>query len=90
VHPAADRDFRLAGRGVRGYREQQLGVGVAVEAVTLAAAAAGLGSHPLLGFDVARLDRRYGLAGGSRSVLAQVCVGAVRPDPNWEVSVMPR
>jgi SagB-type dehydrogenase family enzyme len=90
IHVSAPVDFRSAGRGVRGYREQQMGVGVVVEAVTLLAATVGLGSHPVLGFDVSRADRAYGLAGSPDGTQAQVSVGAVRPDLNWEVSVMPR
>jgi SagB-type dehydrogenase family enzyme len=90
VHVTGWRDHRPRGRGTRGYREQQLVVGVAVEAVTLAAAAVGLGSHPVLGFDVTVVDPAYGLPVLGRGAHAQVSVGAVRPDPNWEIAVMPR
>ena len=88
VHVVAATDHRAAGRGDRGYREQQLAVGAAVDAVTTAAAALGLGSHPVLGFDAPRVDRAYGLAG--RGAHAQVAVGAVRPAPVVEVTVVPR
>lgn len=90
VHVLAERDFRRNGRGPRGYREQQLAVGVAVEAVTLAAHAAGLGSHPLLGFDTAAVDRAYRLPAGGPSAQAQVCVGVARPGAGWEITVVPR
>ncbi|HEX4704537.1 MAG TPA: hypothetical protein VH352_20590 [Pseudonocardiaceae bacterium] len=90
VHVTGWRDHRRRGRGTRGYREQQLVVGAAVEAVTLSAHAVGLGSHPVLGFDVNVVDPAYGLAAHGRGAHAQISVGAVRPDPNWEVAVMPR
>jgi SagB-type dehydrogenase family enzyme len=89
VHIVAAADVRAAGRGPRGYREQQLAVGVAVEALTFLAAATGLGGHPLLGFDARRVDRGYGLASSGFGSHAQVCVGAVRPDPNPEITVTP-
>ncbi|MGX7828477.1 nitroreductase family protein [Actinokineospora sp. 24-640] len=79
-----------AGRGARGYREQQLAIGAAVDAVTLAAAATGLGGHPVLGFDAPRVDRAYGLDGTGRGTHAQVSVGAVRPPATVEVTVTPR
>jgi SagB-type dehydrogenase family enzyme len=89
VHVAGWLDHRSRGAGVRGYREQQLAVGVAVEALTTAAEAAGAGSHPVLGFDARAVDDRYGLLDG-RGALAQVSIGLVRPDPSWEVTVLPR
>lgn len=87
VHVAAAVDHRKSGRGTRGYREQQLGVGAAVEALTLAAAAGSLGSHPVLGFDAARVDRSYGLHGSDTGTHAQVSVGVVRDDVTVEVTV---
>nr|ACR48335.1 NosF [Streptomyces actuosus] len=92
VHPVTPADWRPAG-GPRAYRAQQLAVGAAIEAVTLAAAAEGLSGHAVLGFDVTRIDTAYGLDGGADTdggTQAQICVGAVRPDPNWEIAVMPR
>lgn len=88
VHVADVLDFRADSRGARAYRVQQMVVGAAIEGVTLAAAGMGAGSHPLLGFDAARVDRLYGLDGTSRGVLAQVCVGGVRTATSIEGSVM--
>jgi len=90
VHVSAPVDERAAAAGVRGYRDQQLAVGMAVEAVTLLAETAGLSGHPVLGFDVHRVDRAYGLTGGPDGIQAQVSVGSARPGLNWEVSVLPR
>jgi SagB-type dehydrogenase family enzyme len=90
VHLTGRTEYRYDGRGARGYREQQLAIGAGIEAVTLLAEAVGLGSHPLLGFDAGAVDRAYGLTGTGRGVHAQVCVGAVRPDLNWEITVVPR
>lgn len=90
VHAVAPLDFRASGRGVRGYREQQLAVGACVEAVSLAAHAAGLSGHAVLGYDVEVIDRAYGLLGGDRGTHAQVSVGVVAPSTNWEIEVRPR
>lgn len=89
VHVGAAVDAWSRGRGARGYREQQLAVGAAVEAVTLLSTAVGLGSHPVLGFDVGPVEAAYGLAGSETGVHAQVSVGPVRPDTDWEISVVP-
>lgn len=88
VHVSALVDFGEHGRGVRGYREQQLAVGTAVDALGLSAAAVGLGSHPVLGFEAGVVDRAYGLPGG-RGVHAQVSIGRTRPRVDWEVPVVP-
>lgn len=89
LHVVTPLDWRWAG-GARVYREQQLAVGAAVEAVTLCAAAEELSGHAVLGFDVTAMDRPYGLEGSGGGIQAQVCVGALRADPNWEIAVMPR
>lgn len=81
---------RQACRSARHYRTQQLAVGVAMEAVVLAATAVGLGNHPFLGFDAPAVDAAYGLDGRDAGVQAQICVGAVRAGPEWEVTVRPR
>nr|ADR01082.1 NocF [Nocardia sp. ATCC 202099] len=86
VHVTGPVDF--AG-GAAGYRARQLGVGAVVEAVCLAATAARLSGHAVLGFDVGPIDLAYALP-ADRGVHAQVCVGAVRPSTHWEVAVMPR
>ncbi|MEU6714632.1 nitroreductase family protein [Nonomuraea sp. NPDC046802] len=88
VHLAAPGDLRPLG-GARVHRQTQLGVGVGIEALTLAATSAGLGSHTLLGFDVTRVAGHYDLPDG-RAVQAQVCVGPVRPTITWEISVTQR
>ncbi|HVV20612.1 MAG TPA: SagB family peptide dehydrogenase [Pseudonocardiaceae bacterium] len=87
VHVASEVDFRGASRGVREYRVRQMAAGVAVEAVTVACVATGLGSHPLLGFDANVVDDRYGLPGTGRGVQIQIAAGPVRPAPTPEVPV---
>lgn len=91
VHVVTPLDWRGA-VGARPYREQQLAVGAAVEGLTLGAAAAAedLSGHAVLGFDVTAMDRAYGLEGSGSGTQAQVCVGALRSDPNWEIAVIPR
>jgi len=90
VHVTGWADHRRYGRGVRGYRIQQMAVGAAIEALTLTAELIGLSGHPLLGFDARRVDEAYRLGGRGIGVHAQVCVGRVRVDPAWEISVMQR
>ncbi|GAB1640137.1 hypothetical protein [Krasilnikovia sp. MM14-A1259] len=85
VHVAASP--RYACRSARHYRTQQLAVGVAMDAVILAATAAGLGNHPFLGFDAPAIDAAYGLDGHDAGTQAQICVGAVRAGLDWEVTV---
>ncbi|MFI7637834.1 nitroreductase family protein [Nonomuraea sp. NPDC049400] len=88
VHVAAPGDVRPLG-GARAHRQLQLGVGVAVDALTLAATSAGLGSHTLLGFDVTRVAEHYDLP-DDRAVQAQVCAGPTRRTVTWEISVTQR
>ncbi|MFI1192167.1 nitroreductase family protein [Micromonospora sp. NPDC020750] len=88
VHAVASP--RQAGRSARNYRTQQLAVGVAMEAVVLAATAVGLGNHPFLGFDAPAVDAAYGLDGQGSGAQAQICVGVVRAGSEWEVTVRPR
>jgi SagB-type dehydrogenase family enzyme len=90
LHIVTPLDWRRSGTGPRAYREQQLVIGAAVEAATLAAAAVGLGSHPVLGFDASRVDQAYGLRGIGKGAQAQISVGAVRPDLDLEISVRTR
>jgi SagB-type dehydrogenase family enzyme len=89
VHVGAGTQPWWYGRGVRGYREQQLAVGAAVEALTLFATVVGLGSHPVLGFDVCPIEGRYGLSGSGTGVHAQVSIGPVGQDLDREIAVLP-
>jgi hypothetical protein len=86
VHVAAALDFRGSVRGARQYRVQQMLVGTAVDAITLASAALAAGSHPLLGFDSAQVNRLYGFGDGY-SAMAQVAVGRTRTGGALEGSV---
>lgn len=86
VHVATPLDFRAG--GAREYRIQQLAAGMVIDAVAVAATAAGVGAHPLLGVNAGLLDRMYGLdRTGELGVQAQVSVGAVRPGLAMEGSV---
>ncbi|MGY1455953.1 hypothetical protein [Streptomyces sp. SS8] len=89
VHVSTPLDWR-AWRGPVAYREQQLAVGAAMEAITLAAAAERLCGHPVLGFDADLIDRAYRLVDSGHGVQGQICVGAVRTDPHWEMGISQR
>ncbi len=73
---------------VRAYRVRRIFVGIAVDAIVRRCSRLALGSHPLLGFDAAEMDKRYGLAGGAFGVEAQVLVGAARPNGALEGTVI--
>lgn len=87
LHVATAVDFRCDARGARAYRVQQLLVGTAIEAATRWSTIAGVGSHPLHGFDARRVDRLYGLAHSPLGIQAQVSIGVSRPAGTLEGSV---
>ncbi|WP_026424927.1 hypothetical protein [Actinokineospora inagensis] len=76
VHLAGCLDYP----GARSYRVQQMRVGMAIDAVTLACAALGASAHPFLGFDAAAVDESYRLPAGV-GTLAQLCVGVAAGAP---------
>ncbi len=87
IHFAGLLDLRGRRRGARAYRCQQLFVGAGIEAATRWSTACGVGSHPLHGFDSARIDRCYGLDPGRFGVLGQVAVGHTRSNGTLEGTV---
>jgi hypothetical protein len=70
--------------GPRGYRTSQMVVGAAVDALTLAAARAGLSANPFLGFDTADVGRLYPGLDPDEIPLVQMAVGGTRPAPRME------
>lgn len=70
--------------GPRGYRTSQMVVGAVVDAITVAAARAGLSANPFLGFDTADVGALYPGLGQDEIPLVQVAVGGTRPAPRME------
>lgn len=82
------RDHPTSGPwGVRGYRVAQLLAGAVTDAVTLAAATAGLSAHAMLGFRGQDVALIYNAAVGRLSPLIQIPVGSTRPGLRLESSV---
>ncbi|MFD0710398.1 SagB family peptide dehydrogenase [Paenibacillus sp. GCM10027626] len=77
-HVAGSREQLARQLGYRGYRIQQMEVGMLVQRLLLAASAAGLGGRPLLGYDVPASDAIYRLFSRGMTGLIYVPVGAFR------------
>ncbi|MFY4776538.1 SagB family peptide dehydrogenase [Metabacillus sp. RGM 3146] len=75
LHLAGDREHMINELGYRGYRIQQMEAGMQTQKILLAAAAMGMGGHPLLGFDVNKCDELYGLKREGKTCLIQIPVG---------------
>ncbi|NGQ93612.1 SagB/ThcOx family dehydrogenase [Brevibacillus sp. SYP-B805] len=78
LHVAGDRDHLITALGYRGYRIQQMEAGMLVQRVLLAAAAIGMGGHPLLGYDANACDEIYRMAPHEKTSLIQIPVGPHR------------
>lgn len=78
LHPVAERNYGVDRLGNRGYRMQQMLVGILAGRIQLAATAVGLNAHPVLGFDVPRIDRMYGIADSPLTAQLQVPVARAR------------
>jgi SagB-type dehydrogenase family enzyme len=83
-HVAGDTKHLGAELGYRGYRIQQMEVGMLVQRLLLAASAIGMGGHPLLGFDANSCDEIYKMAPHITTSLIQIPVGPYRKRPRLE------
>ncbi|QSO55036.1 SagB family peptide dehydrogenase [Alicyclobacillus curvatus] len=86
VHVVGLRDFHQSDFGYRGYRIQQMEVGMLLQCLLLTASAMGLGGHPLLGYDEAVCDDIYNFGATNRTCLIQVPVGHYRKTSRFETS----
>jgi SagB-type dehydrogenase family enzyme len=82
LHIIGNKDYDKGTLGYRGYRIMQMEAGMLVQRLLLAASAAGLGGHPLLGFDTTLTDRIYKLDSEGRTTLIQLPVGPFR-ERDW-------
>ncbi|WDL98349.1 SagB family peptide dehydrogenase [Alicyclobacillus sp. ALC3] len=83
-HLVGAGDHRRADFGYRGYRIQQMEVGIALQRLLLAASAVGLAGHPLLGYDEAVCDRIYHFDSKRQTCLLQVPMGRYRKQSRFE------
>lgn len=84
LHVAGARDHLMSVLGYRGYRIQQMEVGMLVQRILLAASALEMNGHPLLGFDCDLVDSIYDLPSANETALIQIPVGRYRPRPQLE------
>jgi len=80
LHVEGGKDHLYKELGYRGYRIQQMEVGMLVQRILLTASATGWGTRPLLGFDTRACEQIYGLDTNSPStLLIQLPIGPCRP-----------
>ncbi|MEH7096408.1 SagB/ThcOx family dehydrogenase [Neobacillus vireti] len=79
LHLVGDKAHLKRELGYRGYRIQQMEVGILLQRLLLVANALGMGGHPLLGFDGNQCDELYGIHSKGKTSLIQVPVGPYRP-----------
>lgn len=79
IHIVGDKDHLKEKLGYRGYRIQQMEVGILVQRLLLVSSALGMGGHPLLGFNAGQCDELYGINSQGKTSLIQIPVGHYRP-----------
>ena len=79
LHFVGDKEHLKKEVGYRGYRIQQMEVGILVQKLLLVSCALGMGGHPLLGFDANQCDELYRINSEGKSSLIQIPVGPYRP-----------
>ncbi|MDQ1144731.1 SagB-type dehydrogenase family enzyme [Bacillus sp. SORGH_AS 510] len=79
LHVVGDRDHLKEELGYRGYRIQQMEAGILVQRLLLISCSLGMGGHPLLGFDVNKVDELYRADLNQITSLIQIPVGPYRP-----------
>ena len=85
VHLVGHRDFYQNALCCRGYRMQQMEVGMLLQRLLLTASAIGLEGHPLLGYDENVCDDIYDFSQSGQTCLVQVPVGHYRKTSRFEV-----
>jgi SagB-type dehydrogenase family enzyme len=75
IHIAGDKDYMKQSLGYRGYRIQQMEVGMLVQRLLLAGLTMDLGGHPLLGYDANVCDPIYEVQTKKQTTLIQIPIG---------------
>ncbi len=83
-HLVGPREIYLKTFGYRGYRIQQMEVGMLLQRLLLRTAALELGGHPLLGYDEGVCDSIYHFGKQGQTCLIQVPVGRYRKTARFE------
>jgi SagB-type dehydrogenase family enzyme len=78
LHIIGNKDYYKDTLGYRGYRIMQMEAGMLVQSLLLASSAAGIGGHPLLGFDTTLTDGIYKLDSENQTTLIQIPIGPFR------------
>lgn len=84
VHLVGHRNFYQSAFNYRGYRMQQMEVGMLLQRLLLTASAIGLAGHPLLGYDENVCDDIYDFSQSGQTCLIQVPVGHYRKTSRFE------
>lgn len=84
LHLVGHRDTYQTTYSYRGYRIQQMEVGMLLQRLLLAASALGMNGHPLLGYDESACDDIYNFGQQGRTCLIQVPVGRYRKVSKFE------
>jgi SagB-type dehydrogenase family enzyme len=84
LHVAGHRHHLIHTLGSRGYRIQQMEVGMLVQRLLLTASALGMGGHPLLGYETDICDELYQFASNGLTCLIQIPVGPYRTGSRLE------
>ncbi|MGX2959850.1 SagB family peptide dehydrogenase [Peribacillus sp. JNUCC 23] len=79
MHVVGDKNHLKEKLGYRGYRIQQMEVGILVQRLLLMSCALGMGGHPLLGFEAEQCDELYEIEPKGKTSLIQIPVGPYRP-----------
>jgi SagB-type dehydrogenase family enzyme len=88
VHVIGDASHLSGALGLRGYRIQQMEVGMILQRLLLSASALGWNGHPFLGYDEAVCDEIYSLSVTGKTCLVQVPVGHYRTWSRLEGSLL--
>lgn len=83
-HLVGPRDSYLHTFGYRGYRIQQMEVGMLLQRLLLSVSALGMAGHPLLDYDEGLCDNIYDIGRRGKTCLIQVPVGFYRKMSRFE------
>jgi SagB-type dehydrogenase family enzyme len=78
LHIVGDTSHLKESFGYRGYRIQQMEVGMLLQRLLLSASSLGMNGHALLGYDETLCDSVYGLTETGKTCLVQVPIGYYR------------
>lgn len=84
IHIVGELNWQNSMRGPKNYRIQQMLVGCALEAITLAANIYNLSAHAYLGYDSEKIKSLYNSFSKNEFILAQICLGVSKDSDKIE------